>query len=65
MLEGTRRDPETSALGDRESNLVFSEPKRKKPEKPQKKLHPEPPVLRVRPVVPDRYSLKAYYHCPV
>jgi dynein heavy chain, axonemal len=49
MLEGARWDPETSALGESNPN----------------ELHPQLPVLRVRPVVSDKYSLKGYYHCPV
>lgn len=49
MLEGARWDPETGALGDSNPN----------------ELHPSLPVLRVRPVVSDKYSLDGYYHCPV
>jgi dynein heavy chain, axonemal len=49
FLEGARWDPETGALGDSNPN----------------ELHPALPVLRVRPVVSDKYSLDGYYHCPV
>jgi dynein heavy chain, axonemal len=49
MLEGARWDPEINALADSNPN----------------ELHPSLPVLRVRPVVSEKYSLDGYYHCPV
>ena len=49
VLEGARWDAETGALAESNPN----------------ELHPSLPVLRVRPVVIDNYSLDGYYPCPV
>ena len=49
FLEGARWDADTGALAESHPN----------------ELHPALPVLRVRPVHADQYSLEGYYHCPV
>ena len=48
-LEGARWDAETASLAESHPN----------------ELHPALPVLRVRPVHSDDYSLNGYYECPV
>lgn len=48
-LEGARWDAEEASLAESHPN----------------ELHPQLPVLRVRPVHSDDYSLNGYYHCPV